>query len=122
MFLRKRPHVEDVTDELTALTRRFGSVSAEEVERLARRFIDSPFAAAAGRKVLHPKTPGVVDLLASLDERSTAWPCTKQTPDDVAAYRAACDVLIATHGRRRLTTAQYLTLMGPAWRAEVTEL
>lgn len=121
MFLRKRPYVDDVTDELAALTRRFISVTADEVERLARRWADSPFAAAARRKVLHPKTPGVVDLLGFLDQLSTAWPFTRQTPEEVAAYRAACDVLIATHGRRRLSTAQYLTLMGPAWRAEVAE-
>jgi hypothetical protein len=118
MFLRKRPRV-DVTDELTALTRRFVGVSADEVERLAQRWVDSPFAAAARRKVLHPKTPGVVDLLGFLDQLSTAWPFTRQSPREVAAYLAACDVLIATGGRRRLTTAQYLTLMGPAWRAEV---
>jgi hypothetical protein len=63
----------------------------------------------------------VVDLLGFLDQLSNGWPYTRETPESAAAYQAACDVLIATYGRRRLTTAQYLTLMGPAWRAEVAE-
>lgn len=120
MFQRKQEPI-DASSEMTRLLRRLVRVSADEVERLARRWVDSPFAVAARRKVLHPKTPGVVDLLGFLDQLSTSWPYARDRPEDAAAYSAACDVLIATYGRRRLSTAQYLTLMGPAWRAEVTE-
>jgi hypothetical protein len=120
MFLRKQQPV-DATNDVTKLLGRLVRISADEAERLSRRWIDSPFAVAARRKVLHPKTPGVVDLLGVLDQLSTAWPYTRDSPEDAAAYHAACDVLIATYGRHRLTTAQYLTLMGPAWRAEVAE-
>lgn len=118
--MRKRQPV-DTSSDVRKVLGRLVRMSADEVERLSRRWIDSPFAVAARRKVLHPKTPGVVDLLGFLDQLSTAWPYTRENPEDAAAYHAACDVLIATYGRRRLTTAQYLTLMGPAWRAEVTE-
>lgn len=120
MFWRKR-QPDDPSGEMTTLLGRLVRVSADEVERLARRWVDSPFAVAARRKVLHPKTPGVVDLLGFLDQLSTSWPYARETSEDAAAYHAACDVLIATYGRRRLSTAQYLTLMGPAWRAEVAE-
>lgn len=120
MFARKCQPV-DASNEATRLVTRLVRISADEVERLAGRWVDSPFAAAARRKVLNPKTPGVVDLLGFLDQLSTSWPYAREVPEQVAAYRAACDALIATYGRRRLTTAQYLTLMGPAWRAEVAE-
>lgn len=120
MFVRrKRPEVP--VEAMTGLLNRLCGVQDDQARALAARWVDSPFAAAARRKVLHPKTAGVVDLLAALDFLGERWPIPLLCPADVAAYRAAGDALIATHGRHRLSAAQYVTLMGPAWRADLAE-
>lgn len=118
MFVRKkRPAVP--VEAVTGLLHRLCSVRDDQARMLAERWVDSPFAAAARKKVLHPKTLGVVDLLAALELLGERWPLPLVCPADVAAYRAAGDALIATYGRHRLTTAQYLTLIGPSLRADL---
>lgn len=120
MFVRKR-RPEAPVAAVAGLLEGLCSVRDDQARALAARWVDSPFAATARKKVLHPKTLGVVDLLAALELLGERWSMPVLSPGDLAAYRAAEDALIATYGRHRLSTAQYLTLIGPAWRAELAE-
>jgi len=92
-----------LADELTRITER-------QARSLARHWLDNRTARKARGKVLHPDTPGVAALLETLADLGRRFPIDRTTEVGARAYAAACDLLIAEHGRSRLTGGQWLTL------------
>ena len=101
--------------DLPALRFRLTNLSEHEARALAKHWTDSRFATKARARVLHPKTEGVVSLLDGLNQIGATLPLPRDSAEGARAYAVACDALIAAHGRSRLTPAQYLTLVRPAW-------
>lgn len=96
--------------ELMELAHRLTAVDERQARRLAASCLDNGYAARARARVLSPGTPGVADLLAALDVLATGFPLSRDTEDGARGYAAAADLLIATHGRAELRSAERLTL------------
>lgn len=115
--MRIRRNRQAAREDLLALASQLAAIDRRQARVLAELCAGGRAAERARARVLRPETEDVVDLLAALERLAADFPLSRRTPEGAAAFTAAADLLIATHGRRCLTPAQRLTLSRAAVHA-----